>query len=142
MEDIVARLGAERGEHRDWAQGVIKDLARSSPTSLKITYRHVRAARGLDLRATLEQDYQARCRCMQGHDFYEGVRAALIDRDRSPRWQPARLEDVSEAEVDAYFAPLSVGRLQPRQPRRKCRRSAPDRAAAGCRDRQIVNPLF
>ena len=52
-------------------------------------------ARGMDLRATLEQDYRIAVRCMQGHDFYEGVRAALIDRDRSPRWQPASLEEVT-----------------------------------------------
>ena len=55
------------------------------------------------------QDYRLACRFMEGHDFYEGVRAALIDRDHAPRWQPASLEEVSEAMVDAYFAPLGAG---------------------------------
>jgi enoyl-CoA hydratase len=105
VEAIVARLQAERGENRGWAQGVIKDLAARSPTSLKITFRHVREAKGLDLRDTLIQDFRLAMRCMATHDFNEGVRASLIDRDRNPRWQPARIEDVSEAAVDSYFDP-------------------------------------
>lgn len=111
VEEIIARLMSEQGEHREWAQGVIKDLTHNSPTSLKITFRHVRAARDLDLRATLEENYRIAVRCMQRHDFYEGVRAALIERDRNPRWQPAKLEDVTPAEVDSYFAPPDRGLL-------------------------------
>lgn len=111
VEEIVERLEAERGARRDWAQGVIKDLTGNSPTSLKVTFRHVRAVRYWDLRETLEQDYRIAVRCMQGHDFYEGVRAALIDRDRNPRWQPDRLQDVSAAAVDSYFAPPDRGQL-------------------------------
>ena len=48
---------------------------------------------------------------MQGHDFYEGVRAGLIDRDHAPRWQPGSLEQVGDAAVDAYFAPLGGDEL-------------------------------
>jgi enoyl-CoA hydratase len=111
VEEIIARLVAEEDSHREWAQGVIKDLMHNSPTALKITFRHVRAAADMDLRATLEQNYRIAVRCMQGHDFYEGVRATLIDRDRNPRWQPPKLEDVSAAEVDSYFAPPDRGLL-------------------------------
>lgn len=112
VEAIVASLEAENGEARTWAEGVLQDLRRCSPTSLKVTHRHVRLAKGLDLAATLAQDYRLACRFMEGHDFYEGVRAALIDRDRAPRWQPARLADVTDAMVDAYFAPLGAAELQ------------------------------
>ena len=52
------------------------------------------------------------CRFLEGEDFYEGVRAFLVDRDRTPRWQPGRLEDVTEAMVDRYFAPLGAGELE------------------------------
>jgi len=69
-------------------------------------------ARTLDLRDTLKQDFRLGCRCLDGHDFYEGVRAVLIDRDQAPKWQPARLEDVSEAMVDAYFMPLGPDELE------------------------------
>ena len=93
-------------------KGCSEDLSRRSPTSLKITHRHVRSARKLDLRDTLRQDFRLGCRCLDGHDFYEGVRAVLIDRDQAPKWQPARLEDVSEAMVDAYFAPLGPDELE------------------------------
>jgi len=43
---------------------------------------------------------------MEGHDFYEGVRAALIDKDQKPRWRPSNLQDVSEQEIARYFAPF------------------------------------
>ena len=112
VEGIVERLRAEQGSSATWAVGVLDDLSRRSPTSLKITHRHVRSARKLDLRETLRQDFRLGCRCLDGHDFYEGVRALLIDRDQAPKWQPSRLEDVSEAMVDAYFAPLGPDELE------------------------------
>jgi len=112
IEAILAALQAERGAEEVWAEGVLKDLAQRSPTSLKVTCRHVREARGLDLRATLAQDYRLACRFMLGHDFYEGVRAALIDRDQAPRWEPARVGDVSDLKIEAYFASLGEGELQ------------------------------
>ena len=71
-----------------------------------------------DLSATLKQDFRLASRFMQGHDFYEGVRAGLIDRDHAPSGNPASLEDVSEAVVDAYFAPLGPDELQLATPRR------------------------
>jgi len=111
VEAIIERLGAERGAEADWAQATAKELLKRSPTSLKITHRHVRLAGNIDLRATLAQDFRLACRCLDGHDLYEGVRAMLIDRDRAPKWQPERLQDVSEAMVEAYFASLGAGEL-------------------------------
>ena len=108
---IVSALQSERGAERVWAEGVLKDLAQRSPTSLKVTYRHVREARDLDLRATLAQDYRLVCRFMLGHDFHEGVRATLIDRDQAPRWEPARLAEVSDLRIEAYFAGLGAAEL-------------------------------
>ncbi len=104
----MARLGAERGAARPWAEEVRRELSRRSPLSLKVTHRAVRAARALDLRTTLMQDYRLVCRFLEGHDFFEGVRANLVDRDQAPRWRPERLEDVTEAMIDGYFAPPSV----------------------------------
>jgi enoyl-CoA hydratase len=112
VEDIIARLEAERGAEQAWAAEVLQDLARSSPTSLKVTHRHVRLAKGRDLNAVLTENYRLASRFMQGHDFYEGVRAALIDRDHAPKWRPATLADVTKSMVDAYFAPLGADDLQ------------------------------
>ncbi len=111
VEGIIANLRLEQGAAAAWAEGVVADLGRRSPTSLKITHRLVRMARDLDLRATLVLDYRLACRCLENHDFFEGVRAVLVDRDKAPAWRPAQLEDVSEAAVDAYFVPLGAGEL-------------------------------
>jgi enoyl-CoA hydratase len=112
VEEVVARLQAERGAEAKWAEEVLRDLAQCAPASLKVTLRHVHLARESDLRATLIQDYRLARRFMDNPDFYEGVRANLIDRDRAPKWQPARIEDVTDAMVDAYFAGLGPEDLQ------------------------------
>ena len=111
VEETIDRLGAVDGGDRDWAQGVIEDLQRRSPLSLKVTHRHIRAARACDIRQTLQIDYRLACRFLEGHDFYEGVRATLIDKDGAPRWQPDRLHDVTPAMVEDYFAPMGADEL-------------------------------
>lgn len=111
VEEILARLQAERAAADPWAQSTLRDLSSRSPTSLKVAHRQVRLARGLDLRQALIQDYRLACRFLEGHDFFEGVRAALVDRDQVPRWRPVRLEEVSAAALEAYFAPMGEGEL-------------------------------
>ena len=112
VEGIVARLRAERGDGAPWARGrargsgqAVADLAQDRASARALAARR-RSAR--DAGAGLTASPAAAC---EAHDFYEGVRAALIDRDRSPKWQPARLEDVTPAMLDAYFAPLGAGDL-------------------------------
>jgi enoyl-CoA hydratase len=112
VEAILDRLGAETGATATWAEEVRAELMQRAPLSLKVTYRQMRMARGLDLRAVLINDFRLVCRCLEAHDFYEGVRAFLIDRDRKPRWRPERLQDVTEAMVDGYFAALGADELQ------------------------------
>ncbi|MGQ0457739.1 MAG: enoyl-CoA hydratase/isomerase family protein [Hyphomicrobium sp.] len=106
LSAILARLAAATGSSRDFAEKTLANLKTRSPTSLAIADRHIRSARTLDLRQTLIQDYRLGVRCLEGQDFHEGVRAALIDKDGRPRWSPASLGDVPDALVDAYFAPL------------------------------------
>jgi enoyl-CoA hydratase len=111
VEEIVARLGEVQGTNRAWAEGVAQDLRKRSPLSLKITHRHIRESQARDLRLTLQVDYRLAARCLEGQDFREGVRAALVDKDGAPRWAPARIEDVTEAMVDSAFAPLGPDEL-------------------------------
>jgi enoyl-CoA hydratase len=111
VEEIIGRLDAVTGSEHGWAQGVVADLRARCPLSLKVTHRHIRDARARDLRQTLQVDYRLACRCLDGHDFYEGVRAALIDKDRAPRWQPDRLEAVTQAMVDDCFASMGSDEL-------------------------------
>ena len=82
-------------------------IAGKSPLALAVTLRALRRARELpDLGSVLAQDLRVSLRCLRSHDFAEGIRAQVIDKDRSPRWEPARLDDVSAKAVDAFFAPL------------------------------------
>jgi hypothetical protein len=57
-------------------------------------------------------EYRLVTRFIEGHDFYEGIRAAVIDKDRSPKWNPGSLDEVSSADVDHYFA--AMGRREMR----------------------------
>jgi enoyl-CoA hydratase len=111
IEGIIERLAATAGPNRDWAQSVVADLRARAPLSLKVTHRHLREAKARDLRQTLKVDYRLACRFLDGSDFYEGVRAALIDKDGKPCWRPARLEDVSPAMVEDCFADMGAGEL-------------------------------
>ena len=51
-------------------------------------------------------------RIVKGHEFYEGVRAVIVDKDNTPRWKPDTLAEVSDAEVERYFAPLGADELR------------------------------
>jgi enoyl-CoA hydratase len=79
-------------------------LQAASPTSLALTVQHLAACKGLSLQAVLRRDYRLACACLRGHDFYEGVRAMLVDKDKNPRWQPASLAEVTQAQLDAHLA--------------------------------------
>ena len=103
VAEIIAGLEAER---TDWAVKQLEALGAKSPTSLKVTVRQISAGAGIGFAEVLRMEYRLTQACMAGHDFYEGVRAAVIDKDRQPKWRPARLDQVTEAAVDAYFAPL------------------------------------
>ena len=67
---------------------------------------------GLDFAEAMRTEYRIVSRIARGHDFYEGVRAVVIDKDQAPRWQPATLDDVKQADIDAYFAPLGADELK------------------------------
>ena len=96
----------------EWASEVASNLRRKSPTSLAVTFRQLREGRALEFAACMRLEYRLVSVFIEGHDFYEGIRAAVIDKDRSPKWAPGSLEDVSAADVDRYFA--SIGRREMR----------------------------
>ncbi|PPC86726.1 MAG: enoyl-CoA hydratase [Hyphomicrobium sp.] len=106
LVEIVNNLQQASGASSPFAAKTLSDLRMKSPISLAITDRHIRECRNLDLRQTLIQDYRLAVRCLEASDFYEGVRAILIDKDGKPSWQPSSLDQVMSEMVDAYFAPL------------------------------------
>ncbi len=115
VEEILAALATEAragGAHAGWAAETRAGLLAKSPTSLKITLRQLQIGLDCDVEAALTLEYRLTQHVMAAHDFYEGVRAMLIDKDQMPRWQPATLAEVSEHMVDAYFAPIGDRELR------------------------------
>lgn len=111
LPEILERLDGVSGREAEWAAGVRTELLSRSPISLAVTLRHIRMARSCDIRETLNRDYRLVCRFLEGHDFAEGVRAMLVDKDKAPRWQPAAVAELDERELDRYFSPLAEGEL-------------------------------
>ncbi|WP_416971038.1 enoyl-CoA hydratase/isomerase family protein [Streptomyces sp. 4F14] len=103
VEEIVDNLSTYDDPR---AKDAAETLLTRCPTTLKVTLRALRAARELTLEQALDQEYRISCHALSTHDLVEGVRAQIIDKDRDPRWSPATLGDVSEADVARYFAPL------------------------------------
>jgi enoyl-CoA hydratase len=110
-DTVEAALAALDREGTDWAQDTAKAIRAKAPLSLKVTLRQLALGATLDLEDCLRMEYRLVQAFMRGHDFFEGVRALLIDKDNKPRWQPARLEDVSDAQVAACFAPPGAQEL-------------------------------
>jgi enoyl-CoA hydratase len=109
VEDIIASLHRDNSE---LAQSTLKTLNEKSPRGMVVTLRLLRLARGS---ATLEQclvrEYRAALEVFASDDFREGVRAAVIDKDRNPRWSPPRVEDITPEILAPYFAEIGADEL-------------------------------
>lgn len=111
-DSIADIVSAFERDFSEFSQGAAKTLRMKSPTSLKVALRLLREARAsTSLRQCLVREYGAALEIFINHDFPEGIRAAVIDKDRSPQWSPAKLEDVTPAMVDAYFVPRGADEL-------------------------------
>jgi enoyl-CoA hydratase len=108
VEDVVEHL---RSVDNDDARAAHEAIRKGSPTSLKVTLRNVREAAAFKrVEESFRQDYRIVLACHAGHDFIEGIRATIVDKDRKPAWQPDRLEDVTPDIVERHFQ--SVGALE------------------------------
>uniref|UniRef100_A0A0R3RIH6 3-hydroxyisobutyryl-CoA hydrolase, mitochondrial n=1 Tax=Elaeophora elaphi TaxID=1147741 RepID=A0A0R3RIH6_9BILA len=81
-------------------------LSTKSPTSLKVTFRQLQIGLKMQFREVFTMEYRLSQRFMKNHDFHEGCRAILIDKDQKPEWKPANIEEVTDEMMDEYFAPL------------------------------------
>jgi enoyl-CoA hydratase len=107
--EIMAALAEEPG---DWAQDALKRMRANSPTSLAVTFRQLTAGAELDFDTAIAREYRLAWHLLTGHDLFEGIRALVVDKDKTPEWRPATLEEVSEADVDALFAPVGETELR------------------------------
>ncbi|MGF7160038.1 enoyl-CoA hydratase [Rhodoligotrophos appendicifer] len=101
VETIFESLDRDGGE---WEARVLKGLQSKSPTSLKVTHRQLREGARLDFDDCMRLEYRLVHGIFDSEDFYEGVRAVIVDKDQAPKWRPARLEAVSDSHVGRYFA--------------------------------------
>jgi enoyl-CoA hydratase len=106
VEEIVRALEQDGSE---FAQATLKALADKSPRGLKVTLKLLRLARtSASLEQCLKREYLAALEVFDSHDFVEGVRAAIIDKDRNPAWQPPDLKGVTPDIVARYLAQRDV----------------------------------
>uniref|UniRef100_A0A2H8TVH3 3-hydroxyisobutyryl-CoA hydrolase, mitochondrial n=1 Tax=Melanaphis sacchari TaxID=742174 RepID=A0A2H8TVH3_9HEMI len=108
-ERVEAIVDALKTDGSKWAQGMLKTLNEVSPTGLKITRKEILKGKNLSLDECLIMEHRLAYRSVEAkysEDFFEGVRALLIDKDKKPKWCPASLEDVKDEIIDKYFEPL------------------------------------
>jgi enoyl-CoA hydratase len=116
VEGILAALdGAGLGADRDasWAAQTAATIRTKSPTSLKVALAQVRRGAGWSFTACMQAEFRIVSRIVYGHDFYEGVRATIIDKDNAPRWRPGDLAGVTDAAIEDHFAALDEELLLP-----------------------------
>jgi enoyl-CoA hydratase len=109
MQDIFAALERDGSE---LAQSTLRTLNEKSPRGMVVTLKLLRLARdSSSLEECLVREYRAALEVFASDDFREGVRAAVIDKDRSPKWSPPRIEDVTPEMLAPYFASLGKDEL-------------------------------
>lgn len=120
IENIIDNLKKDGSE---FAQKQLHELSKMSPTSLKVTHKQITSGAKMSFSKIFTMEYRLTQRFMAGHDLHEGCRASkflvftrksiknsvLIDKDRNPKWNPASLDEVSDEDVEHYFAPLPHG---------------------------------
>ncbi|HTQ82235.1 MAG TPA: enoyl-CoA hydratase/isomerase family protein [Pseudolabrys sp.] len=114
VEDILAALDREAASGRgdgDWAGKTAATIRTKSPLSLKLALAQVRRGGTMDFETCMRTEFRIVSRVIHGYDFYEGVRAVIVDKDNRPRWRPASLAEVSAAEVEGHFTPLGADEL-------------------------------
>ncbi len=108
VENILAALDAERDDI-EFAKSTAATIRAKSPTSLKLALAQMRAGATLSFQGCMQTEFRIVSRVIHGHDFYEGVRAVIVDKDNVPKWQPDTLAVISDSEIARHFEPLPNG---------------------------------
>lgn len=101
---IMAALASEPGA---FAASTLATMRTKSPLSMAIALEQMRRGAGMDFEDAMRTEMRIVTRIVHGHDFYEGVRAVIIDKDQKPVWQPATIDAVTDTDVAAYFQPIA-----------------------------------
>lgn len=103
QHNVESILSSLQNNNHEWCQQTYTSLMQKAPLSLKVTLQQIRKAKNMTFADCLKMDYCLVGHFMQEHDFYEGVRALLVDKDKNPQWQPKTLADITDAELAAQF---------------------------------------
>jgi enoyl-CoA hydratase/carnithine racemase len=104
VEEILDRLDKEQGEDEAWAKATAAEIRKKSPTSLKVAFAQMRRGRTLSLADALRLEFRLAFQMIARPDYAEGITARIVGKGREPRWQPATLREVDDAEIDGLFA--------------------------------------
>lgn len=110
LDSVEAIVAALETDGSDWAKAQLKTLSTKSPQTLKVAFRQLReGAKMQSFADEMRQEYAIGARVVQRHDFLEGVRALIVDKDNAPKWDPPALSGVTDKMLDEIFAPLPPG---------------------------------
>lgn len=109
VEGIIEGLKKDNSE---WAQNNLKLLSKMSPTSMKVTKELLERGSKMSLHECLRMEYNVAANTLDRTEFFEGVRALLIDKDQNPKWNPPALENVSRKIVEEHFNEVPGGLTQ------------------------------
>lgn len=111
LSEVLVRLDNAAAAGSAFAGKLRQTLAAKSPTSVAIAFEQMRRGAGMDFAEAMRTEFRIVSRVAHGHDFYEGVRAVVIDKDQAPQWLPASIDALDPAAIEAYFAPLGAAEL-------------------------------
>lgn len=111
LGDCIESLRRAAGREDAFARATLDTLAKQSPTSLHVAFRQVSLGAMLSMEECMRMEYRIVARMLDNPDFYEGIRARLVDKTGAPSWQPPTIDAVDPAAIDAFFAPLPGGEL-------------------------------
>jgi len=103
---VASALGKAAAAGSTFAAETLATMRMKSPTSMAIALEQMRRGAALSFAEAMRMEYRIVSRIAAGHDFLEGVRAAIVDKDQKPVWRPGRIEDIDEREIERHFAPL------------------------------------
>ena len=103
VEEIVENL---KNENSDLSKKILSTIKQKSPTSLKVALKSLRLGKEISFEECMMMEFRMVNKVMNDHDFYEGVRALIIDKDNNPNWKPNKISEVEDSFVDEFFHKL------------------------------------
>ncbi len=113
LDAVLAGLRKAAEEGDEFAGKTLSTMMSRSPTSLHVAFQQICAGAMLEMDDCMKMEFRILNRMLKGHDFYEGIRATIIEKGSKPHWRPDSLDKVEPEAIDAYFAPLPDGELEP-----------------------------